>query len=757
MNYRIRLLCSTVLLAVSAHTPLHAQTSDMEEIVVTARKREESLQDVPVAITAISGAELEARGYAQARDLFASTPGLYFSQTGQRQNDEQFYLTIRGVGSAPVVEPSVGLFVDGIYITSLGWSSDFLDLERIEVLRGPQGALFGRNTEGGAVSIVTRKPDQTVRGRVMAEAAEFGSFKMSGATSGPLSDNVFAGVAAFASTTNGYMTNVTRKENQDNKDRFGGRVTLRALPSDSSEIILTGDYMKSDGRFDAYGDAVANQTVRVVDPQTPAGGIGTFLRSHTLAGRRYTTFGNDENTVRSENYGLGLSGTKDFGAFSMTSITGYRYVESRDSYDNDGIATANSTNAAFTQQEIVSEELRFSSNGDDALSWIAGVYGFSEKLDQDRLSRFVSGVTAGPIAGDPNPSGFTSDNVDIKRKGLAGFGQLAYQVTSDLEFAVGARYSHEKVDQQPNLRVRVQIPGSAPATGPRTVVDVTNNTRQKKSFNGFSPSGSLSYHLTSDLLVYGSVATGFKGGGFTKEIPNTPQQNAALDNEKSLNYELGLKGETPERVLSFNTALFYTKLKNQQLSTRIELAPGTNVYIPSTLNVGKGHAKGIEMEGVLRPVPEMRIVASASYTKSEFDDYVASPATSTAPAYNRAGQAFPEVPAWLASLSGEYDIALGGDMMLTPLLSWRFVDDKYIGQGNAALPFVTIESTSVFDGQLTFSSNAWSITAFVKNIGDKYYFVNRFQLQPATSAPGAQTYAKPAAPRQFGARFAYQF
>lgn len=738
-------------------TMAYAQTTDegavttTDEIVVTARRRAESLQDIPVAVTAVSGESLERQGVTQTRELFASTPGLYFSQSGQRQNDEQFYLTIRGVGSSPVVEPSVGLFVDGVYVPSLGWTADFLDLERVEILRGPQGALFGRNTEGGAVSVITRKPSDELRGRFSAEAAEFGSFRGSAAVSGPLSDRLFVGIAGFASTTNGYIQNVTRNEDQDNRDRFGGRLTLRALVGEKIEIIASADYLKSDGRFDAYGDAVANQAVTVVDPQAALAQRGTFLRSHALAGQRYTTYGNAENSIHSKNFGAGLTVNADVGGAKLTSISGFRRVTSEDTYDNDGVATANSTNAAQATQRILSEELRLSSDSNGPLEWLVGGYGFTERLTQGRLSSFYSGTSAGPIAGSGDPFGFVSDNVRIRRDGFALFAQGSYKITPELEVTVGGRYSQEKVKQTPDLRVRVQI------TPPGVVVNVANATPRQKTFDGFSPSGSISYKFAPNLLVYGSIATGFKGGGFTKELTNSPDQNLPLGNETSINYELGFKGDLFDRALTFNAALFYTKLSDQQLSTRIELAPGSNVFVPSTLNIGKGHTQGVEIEGVLRPTRSLRLTGNLSYTDAKFDDYIASPATPTAPAYDRAGQEFPEVPKWLASASIEYAFELGLDTLLTPMVSWRHVGNKYVGQGNAAIPFITIDSYDVFDAQLSLKMGNWSVAGFVKNLADKYYFVNRFQLQPATSATGNQAYAKPGAPRQFGVRVAYQF
>lgn len=756
--FRIGLLSAAALGAVlpaagAAQTVANAQPqptdgADDGDIVITARRRSESLYEVPVAVTALSGDALEARGANDTSDLFGSTPGLYLSQSGQRRNDEQFYLTIRGVGSSPVVEPSVGLFVDGVYMPSLGWTSDFLDVERVEILRGPQGALFGRNTEAGAVSITSRRPSDTLRGRISVEAAEFDTYRAAGTLSGPISTNLAAGLAAFVSTTDGYTYNVTRDEAQDNRTRFGVRGSLRAQLGDRVEVFATADYLKSTGRFVAYGDAIANQAVTIVDPQAPVAQRGTFLRNHVLAGSRYTSYGNDENRTETRSYGGALTAAVDFGGVILTSITGYRRAEADDIYDNDGIATANSTNQAATVQRIASQELRLTSDDDGRLEWIAGAYGFTERLRQDRLSRFVQGVLAGPIVGSGDAFGFTSDNARISRDGFALFAQATYHLTPALELAVGGRYSYEDVRQDPNLRVRVQI-------GP-TVVDVANTTSQRRAFDGFSPSASLSYRFARDLLGYASVATGYKGGGFTKEVPNTPLQNAAIENETSINYELGMRGRLFGRAVSFSAAFFYTQLRDQQLSTRIELSPGSGIYIPSTQNVGRGHSQGVELEVLLQPVRALRIAGSLSYTDTQFDDYVAAPATPTLPEYNRAGQAFPEVPRWLASASIEYDIALGG-VTLTPRLGWRHVGSTYVGQGNASIPFIPVASYDILDAQVAVDFGRWTATLYATNLTDNYYFVNQFQLQGALSAPGNQTYAQPGAPRQIGLRLGYAF
>ncbi len=735
----------------------NADTSQLETITVTARKRAESLEDVPVSVSAYSGETLERRGTTNTKDLFAVTPGLYYSQSGQRQSDEQHFLTIRGVGSSPVVEPSVGIFVDGAYVPSLGWTMDFLDLDRVEVLRGPQGALFGRNTEGGALNIVTRKPDDTFQGKVTASAANFGTYGVNGSIAGPLGNGWFANFAGFGSTTDGYVRNATLAEQEDSRVRFGGRGTLRFFPDADTDIILAVDYFHSNGRYDAYGDAV-NQEFTVVDPQARLASRGTFLSKNPLSGPRYTTFGNSESGENLKNFGATLNAFHVFNGVSLTSITSYRRIRAFDTYDNDGIATATSTNGATEEQSISQEELRLASAGTGSLKWLAGLYLSSDELNQKRLSLFTSGIVAGPIQGDPNPSGFTQDDADITRRGGALFGQLIYSLTTRLDVSVGGRYSYERVRQTPDLNVQVQIPSAAPPPPFKpTIVQVSNTQTQAKDFSGFSPSGSISYKLTPDVLTYALVSKGYKGGGFTREVPNSTLQNAPLENEISLNYEVGSKGEFLNRHVLLNAAVFYTAITNEQLSTRIPLAPGSNVYIPSTQNVGKGHSEGVELEAIVRPVGQLTLNASASFTETRFDTYLAEPATNIAAAYSRAGQAFPEVPKWTGSFIAEYGLTVSGQWTLTPQVSWRYVGGTYVGAGTTALPFLAIPAYNLGDAQLTLSNRVWKIAGYTTNLTDRRYITFPTYLQGALAAPGYQSWARYGAPREYGIRATYQF
>ncbi len=739
-RYKVKKIAvmSSVVSSLLIPVEVYSEGVKLEEIVITARKREESLQDVPVAVSAVTGNTIQNYGIKNAEDLFSITPGLYFSQAGQRNNEEQFYLVIRGVGSSPVAEPSVGVFVDGVYMPSLGWSMDFLDVERVEVLRGPQGALFGRNTQAGALSIITKKPTDRFEGSLTGEISEFDSYKVGGSISAGLTDSVSFSIGGFGSTTDGYVDNITRGESQNDKDKHGGRLMLAYRADNESEIIFSADYTSSDGHFNAFGDAAENLGYRVVDPTATA--MGNFIESHDLAGREYTTYGDHEQTFDTENSGFSLTVNYSLGEIDLVSITGYREVSASDSFDIDGTTLGDATNTARTEQEILSEELRFSGAIGDSVDWTLGVYLFEESLDQRRFSDLRSGVLAAALS-----PGFVSDNVSIDREGYAVFGHVNYDVTDSLKLSVGARFSKEKVEQEPSLNVDVTVP----TPGGPVNINFINDIARDNEFSGFSPAASLSYFWNSDVMTYLSVATGFKGGGFTKEVPNTPEQNIGVDNETSLTYELGIKAQLLDNRMLLNADYFFTTIDDQQLSTRTEVAPG--VFAPATVNAGESEIKGVEIELSAMPIDKLTFRGSFTYTDAEFTEYVA------APGYDRAGQKLPEVPEIMASMTIDYRIALPNDTDIVPSLTWRYIDDKFIGDGNSAIPFIDIPSYDVVDLQVKVEDESWDLTFYAKNVTDEYYFVNSFLSQPVLSVPDNRAYYKPGAPRQVGVRLSYRF
>src|SRR5437868_7126186 len=305
------------VIAVVIASPAVAQSAQttIEEVVVTARKRTESLQNVPFAVSVLDGSALQANQIQSVDNLYARVPGLYFSNSGGiTPNSDYVYVILRGVGFNGGQEPAAGVFIDGMYQPQLGYDIDFLDLERIEVLRGPQGTLFGRNTEAGAINLVTAKPDQTLVGRVEAEVAQFDTFRALASIRGPLSETVFAGFGAQYRETDGYMTNTAFGEPGAPQRKYAFRGTVRWVPSDRLELTLAGDY--------------AHRTSNEMDYGGP------------LACRCYSLQQDRRPDDTQDNAGAQLTvDWKLSDALTVTSISGYRRVETETAAEFDGVVT----------------------------------------------------------------------------------------------------------------------------------------------------------------------------------------------------------------------------------------------------------------------------------------------------------------------------------------------------------------------------------------------------------------------------------
>ena len=400
-------LLSATILGLGFTTSLHNTTwaaSDFvaEEITITARLREESLQDVPVAVSAFSGIQLERQNIGDSRDLIGRVPGLFFSQNQSfGPSKTETYIVMRGVGATSAIEPAVAVFLDGVYMPKMMFDLDFLDLQRMEVLRGPQGALFGRNTQGGALNLVTRKPDDELLAKTALEVDEFNTLKIKGSVSGPLKEGkLFVGMSGQFERTDGYIDNATLGINQDDTERAAFRTTLRALPSDALEVILVGGFGKT------WGGQV---------------GAGVPEGSND-----YVVFDNDVRDIKDDIYNASLTVNWDLEFATLTSITGGVKTNIEAFWDWDGGADATGN---FQLQKIkqsqVSEELRLASNPvNEKFDWLAGAYIFRSVYDQDRDFGLVDGT------GSTFPPLFNANNVVDEQarfvnKGIALFGHTA--------------------------------------------------------------------------------------------------------------------------------------------------------------------------------------------------------------------------------------------------------------------------------------------------------------------------------------------
>jgi iron complex outermembrane receptor protein len=709
-----------------------ADTGD-NDIVVTARKRTETLQDVPMAVTAVSNAELEVRNVQDVNGLYAQVPGL-FSAPGSVNNSADFaYLTMRGVGFNAGLEPAVGVFLDGMYLPQLGFDTAFLDVDRVEVLRGPQGTLFGRNTQGGAINFVTRKPGPDTHGKVRAEIGTQSSYRASAALNGPITEGLYAGISADYNRTDGYIDNVVLGGDQDWSRQKAVRGVLRWVPSDALEFLLIGDWTDRD-----YNEAI---------------------RGVRLATHRYESVVDQDAPDHKSNHGVQLNMTAKLSdQVTLTSISGYRVSKSQIFTDVDSRITAqnSATIPAFApvaltpqtvigatldlgiQQRFASQELRLT--GDmSQVTWLAGAYYFDQRQDQQRNRKVGAGVAPFPAAF------YIYETYRDDRDGYAGFGQLTWRPMARLEITGGARWSHENVIGTGNRGQRFGPPLNQ-------TIPVVRNARD--SFSNFSWMGSVAYKPSTDTMVYASFAKGWKAGGINR-FPGNNAGNLPYDDESSDNYEIGLKTQTADRVLTFNAALYHIEIRNQQLLNVVPDPNGGPTPVTVVDNAARSHVDGFEAELHLRPAEGLQISNAFSYSRSRFDNFVR--VFSATDQTDFSGTRFENVPQVTFFGAVDYSLPVASDKKLELHAEYQHVGSIII-QDNTRASRSRDQLTAPSYDRVNLSvslatDSGFKLTAYVNNLFDS------FDETFPSSDPflGGDVFVVPLPPRQFGVRVAKSF
>jgi iron complex outermembrane receptor protein len=702
-----------------------------QDIVVTARKRAETLQDVPMAVTALSGAELDLRRVEDVNGLYAEVPGL-FTAPGSVNNSADFaYLTMRGVGFNAGLEPAVGLFVDGMYTPQMGFDTAFLDIERVEVLRGPQGTLFGRNTQGGAINIVTRKPGPQLRFKAQAEAAEFDSYRAQAAISGPLAGHLYAGVSAAYDRTDGFIRNIVLGGRQDWSKQAAVRGVLRWAPSDRVDISLLGDWSDRD-----YEEAI---------------------RGVRLATHRYESVVDQDAPDERSNRGVQLNINAELGGgITLTSISGYRDSRSDVFTDMDSRITAQNqaTLPAFPpvsdtpqtfrgatldvgiRQQLTSQEARLSGTR-GKLHWLAGGYWFDQRQDQSRDRRLGSGIAPFPAAL------YIYEKYRDDRDGYAAFANASYRLSDAIEVTTGGRWSHENVLGTGH---RGQVFG--PPLNSK--LPVVRNARDR--FENFSWTGSISYKPSRDVTLYATYAEGWKAGGINR-FPGTQDSNLPYKDESSVNYEIGAKSSLFDRRATFDVALYHIDISNQQLINVIPTAGPTPVSVVDS--AARSHVDGFEAELKFRPVEGLQLRGALSYSRTRFDDFVR--VFTASDRTDLSGTPFENVPETTVFAAADYRLKLGAAQSLELHAEYQFVD-SIVYQDNTRASRSGDQLTAPGYDRINLSAtfvarNGVRLTAFVNNLLDSF----DYSFPSSDPLIGGDVFVVPLPPRQFGVRAALSF
>ncbi|WP_417470464.1 TonB-dependent receptor [Maricaulis sp.] len=696
-----------------------APTNDV--ITVTARRREESLQDVPLSVSAFGERQLEALQASDITSLQNVVPNLTL-HTGDAENA---VIYIRGVGqvdSLAFAEPGVGVYLDDVYLArTQGAVLDVFDVERVEVLRGPQGTLYGRNTIGGAVRFISTRPGDNPGLQMEAGFGDYNHVFARARVSGELSEDQVAGkLALFYSSRDGYATNEVDGSDDGDVNRISGRAGLLFTPSDHLEFELT---------LDASQDSpdTSRTPARATEVAGFEPGTGTLVQFPAQSDPyQIRASFNDLDDLSS----LGLSGRLRWqlnDALALTSITAWREMSYDSNLDLDG--TEMEIFEIFVREEAdqFSQEFRLDYDAGGPLQATGGVYYFS---DADETFNGLAGQSiALPLGGNvyfPYPLQSASVN-DQNTDAWAAYFDASYALTERLRLSGGLRYTHEN-----KSFVRLQelyAPGTANPPPFQTGAGVlVTDIDAEEDFSAFTPRIGLDYAVTDSVMLYALASRGFKSGGFDGRS-NTTFDASAYDPEFVWSYEAGFKSTLADGRVIFNAALFRNDYTDLQLSS-FTANPGTGAFEAQFTNAGEAVIQGMEAELSWQAATGLSINAHLGYMDAHYEEYIGPGGVDISDT-----RELVNTPEWSGGIAGTYEWMVSDDWLASAHIdaAWR----------SKTYPTVSSSELLAQDGYALVNAfvgvgaedGSWEIRAGVRNLFDEAYTTQAFDL---AAFPGYQ-------------------
>ena len=726
-----------------------------EDIVVTAQRRSERAQDIPVAISAFGGEQIARTGIISLENIAPRVPSFYFGSFGAAR--PQLY--IRGIGTRsfdPGSESSVGVFVDDVYLGRASGSFGSLrDIERIEVLRGPQGTLYGRNTIAGAINIITKGPTEEFTGEAEAGISNYNGYSLFGAVSGPIvADKVMFRVAAWNTERDGYQTNLVTGQNFQGLDNWGGRGRLTIKPSETFSIDLTAEITQDDdgAAFSGFNRG-SGPSRSLAGVTTPANPLATFLGR---PGRTPTP--NPGGNVgylsldpfldrRVETYIGRLEYDADFA--TLTSISAYKKLGIDDGRDLEGSSLdvinqlSRERSKQFTQEFRITSNPTGSASFGGALDWIVGGYFYrDESTRRDEFRLGIDSVVA-LLSGGPQVSTAISD-YDIES--YAAFGQATLHLSDKFEITAGGRYTRDKKRAiQQGLNTRPGVP----------LIAAPFSVDNRATYESFDPRLVATYKFTSDVSAYASFSTGFKSGGFQYVPFAASQANVLFRPEDIKTYEIGLKSELLDRALRFNVAAFHYDYSDLQVSRIVDLGGGAAASLID--NAASSSINGLDVEVLIRPTPDFDVSVTYGYLDAKYKDYFTNPAgTAPTAATNFSGRQQVRAPDHSISVGAEWRVPLGDDSGLTFRADYAVLDTFYHEPGEAdpiyggAVSLTREPSYGLLDLRAAYEIGNIRVSAYVTN-------ATKVSYRRSVLALGSTASDFPGEPRIYGLKVGYKF
>jgi iron complex outermembrane receptor protein len=707
-----------------------ASGSQLETVTVTTRRREESSQDVPTPMSVVSGQNLETQRVYRIQDLQQLVPSVNVAYMHARQSS----VSIRGLGNNPAsdgLEGSVGLYIDNVYLGRPGMAVfDLMDIEQLEVLRGPQGTLFGKNTTAGVINISTRAPSFTPERSIETSVGEDGYFQTKGTISGPLNDQLAGRFSAYRTRSDGDIKNEYDGHDLNGGSREGFRAQLLFKPNENFNLRWIGDYNEEDssaGTRVLYNTGPTINGVNLYESRASAAGATLVNGRH-----RKVNLDNDQHvTVHQGGTSVEANWTLP-SDFTLTSVSSYRFWNFTPRND-DGLNVPASYNAGVSvEDKQYSQEFRLASPKGEFFDYVVGAYYFGSDLDNKSFSYYGpqadiwNGTPAGSLANVTSVG-----NGHIQTDSFALFAQGTWHLSERLDFTAGVRGTYEEKNASVGRNAPlggVAVAGAAAnARRGRAGVYDSGDLNQYSS----SPSGllNLSYRITDDVLGYATLSHGEKSGGVNLAVGSAPTAGAdslLIGTERANNAELGFKSTLWDHRLQLNANVFWTQVNAYQ----------TNAYdaanrVQYLTNAGSVRSRGIEFESTVVPLRGLTLNFNGSYNDVSYLSYKDAPCppeVSQAPgapaSCDLSGHQVVGASKWIGNANGEYKWNLdnGFEPYVTGSYAFRSkavgtVEDSDYGQ----IPsYAVVNLSTGLRGD--FNQGQWDVSLWLKNAFDKTYY-----------------------------------
>jgi iron complex outermembrane receptor protein len=732
---------------------------ELEEITVTARKRTENLQDAPVAVTAFTGDMLQAHQVVNIAEVGKLTPNASFesgSNFAGSSNATTFF--IRGIGQVDfnlTIDPGVGLYVDGVYMSrSIGALLDTIDVEQVEVLRGPQGTLFGKNTIGGAVVVTSRQPSKEFGASLDLTTGSYGRFDAHGSLNVPVNDKLAFRLTGSAQTREGYVDRLYDGGKMGNIHSASGQLLVKYDATDDITLSLSVDGTRSreEGKpdvllnvnpgstFASFWNFALNGATCFTPPTGfPVPNLPQCVTRQWLTHDPYKTWAGGGNYSDLNLWGIALTAEWRLSAVDIKLISAVRALSSRFSLNSGGVPQPLDITANDYSQRQWSEELQFTGTAiDERLKWLAGLYYLKEKgTDRNGLTTSLADFLSGGL---------------VDNDSFATFGQMTLKTTAATSLTLGGRYTYETKRFLPDqyiisdntggqifalsrcfVRAAPIVPPSPDCTADPTLNPDGNRilpfTQVSTTARQFTPSATFDFKPWNDVLTYATYSRGFKSGGFTQRVFPPEPAAPAFSPEFVKSYEVGLKMEGLDRRIRWNSAAFYTDYTNMQILVNEGLAP-------TVRNVGRAKIPGLETELEFAPIRRLHLTSAIGYLDAHYEAVPASAAPITV------NSQLPNAPRWTGSVFVTADAWTGAFGKLSLDADWSYKGERFLDAANS--PQLRQGGYAIVGAgvRLTPASGGWSLSLGGTNLTNKVYLTSGYSdLAALGSATGA--FARP--------------